>query len=102
MTPVTFVNALRVPPEREAEFLEKWDRGAAYVRAQPGLIWTSLHRNLNPEAPSQFFTIAAWESPAAFAAATFTEWWQRYVAEFGFSAEPGGFAASPALCEVVR
>ena len=102
MSRVTFVNALRVPAEREREFVEKWDRGAFYVCSQPGLVWTSLHRNLDPSAPFQYFTIAVWESAEAFAAATSTTWWQQFVAEFGFSSEVGGFGAIPALCEIVR
>lgn len=99
---VTFINALRVPTDRTEEFLEKWDRGAAYMRAQPGLLWTSLHRNSDLTAPFQYFTIAGWESPETFRAAISTDWWREYVADFGFSSEPTGFGASPALCEIVR
>ena len=33
---VTFINALNVPPSREAEFIEKWDRGAGYMRGRDG------------------------------------------------------------------
>lgn len=99
---VTFVNALRVPAEREAEFLEKWDRGAAYVRSRSGLVWTSLHRALDASGPFQFFTIAVWQSREAFEAATSTDWWRSYVSEFGFSASPTDFGASPALCGVAR
>ncbi len=72
MAIATFVNALRVPLGCEAEFLEKWDRGAAYVRSQPGLIWTSLHRNLDTNGPFQFFTLAVWQSAETFRAATST------------------------------
>ena len=99
---VTFINALRVPAGREAEFLEKWDRGAAYVRGCPGLIATSLHRSLNPDAPYRFFTVAKWESPQHFADATNTDWWREYVAAFGFGDGPDDFAALPTLCEPIR
>lgn len=98
----TFINGLRVPEGREREFLEKWDRGAAYVRSQPGLVWTSLHRAEQPDGPFQFFTVAVWESKEAFAAATSSDWWRRYVEDFGFSASPDGFGATPALCTVAR
>ncbi len=43
---VTFINALNVPPSREAEFLDKWDRGAGYMRGRDGFVSTSLHRAL--------------------------------------------------------
>ena len=99
---VTFINALRVPSEREEEFLEKWDRGAEYVRSQPGLVWTSLHRANDPGGLFQYFTIAVWESGEDFRAATSTEWWQQYVADFGFSSSPSGFGATPNLCSVAR
>lgn len=99
---MTFINGIRVPAERSEEFVRKWDRGADYVRSQPGLIWTSLHRALDPAGPFQYFTIASWESTAAFRAAISTDWWREYVADFGLSAEPTGFSVSPALCEIVR
>ncbi len=99
---VTFINAIRVPREREAEFLAKWDRGAEYVRGQPGLIWTSLQRALDPAGPFQYFTVAVWESEASFEAATSTSWWRAYVAEFGLSRDASGFGVTPVLCEVAR
>lgn len=99
---VTFINALRVPHEREAEFIETWDRGAAYIRGCAGLIETSLHRSLNPQSPYQFFTVAKWESAEHFAGATNTDWWRQYVSEFGFGDGPNDFGAVPTLCEPVR
>ena len=99
---ITFVNALRVPRERDAEFLEKWDRGAEYVRSCSGLVWTSLHRVLDRSAPFQYFTIAVWKSREEFAAATSTEWWRSYVSNFGFSSEPDAFGTTPSVCEVAR
>lgn len=99
---VTFVNPLRVPPDREAEFLEKWDRGAAYVRERPGFVSTSLHRSLSPQSQFQFVTIAVWESADHFQQAQSTEWWRDFVADFGFGDGPADFGAAPMLCEVVR
>lgn len=99
---ITFINALRVPRERDTEFLEKWDRGAEYVRSQPGLVWTSLHRALDPDGAFQYFTVAVWESQERFEAATSTAWWRAYVADFGLSRAPTGFGATPSVCEVAR
>ena len=99
---ITFINALRVPPERDAEFLEKWDRGAEYVRSRPGLVWTSLHRVLDAGTAFQYFTVAVWKSREELTAATSTEWWRSYVSDFGFSPEPDGFGAVPSVCEVAR
>ncbi len=99
---ITFVNALRVPVERDEEFVTKWDRGAEYVRSQPGLVWTSLHRAVRPGAPFRYFTIAVWESREAFATATSTSWWRSYVADFGISDERSGFGVTPTVSDVVR
>ena len=98
----TFVNELAVPRRRREEFLEKWDRGASYVRAQPGLLWTSLHESVGGTGALTFFTIAVWESEAAFRAATSTDWWASYVRDFGFGDDAASFRASPRLCRTVR
>ena len=99
---MTFINPLVVPAEREKEFLEKWDRGAEYVRGQPGFITTSLHRSVTDGSRFQYFTVARWESREAFSRATASAWWIQYVRDFGFSDEAGGFQAFPTVCEQVR
>jgi heme-degrading monooxygenase HmoA len=102
MAQVTFINPLCVPEEREAEFLEKWDKGAAYVRERDGFVSTSLHKSLNPQSRFQFFTVAVWESAEQFYGATGTDWWREYTAGFGFGSGPSDFAAFPTLCTPVR
>ena len=98
----TFINPLIVPADRQEEFLQKWDAGAAYVRACDGFVSTSLHRSLNPNSRFQFFTVAIWESPEHFYRAMSTQWWRDYAADFGFGPGPNDFAAEPTLCEPVR
>jgi heme-degrading monooxygenase HmoA len=100
--PVTFINPLSVPPARDAEFLQKWDEGAAYVRTCPGFVSTSLHRSLDPDSPYEYFTIAVWESAEHFLATTSSDWWRDFVARFGLGDSPGDFTAAPHLCEQVR
>ncbi|MCG8591612.1 MAG: antibiotic biosynthesis monooxygenase [Proteobacteria bacterium] len=102
MSQHTFVNKLSVPPSRRDEFLEKWDRGAEYVKNQPGLVWTSLHESVQTSDRLTFFTIAVWESANAFRNAVSSTWWQSFVDEFGFGDDPDGFRAAPDLCQVVR
>ena len=102
MTRVTFINPLRVPAAREDEFLEKWDRGADYVREREGFVSTSLHRSLDKNSRFQYFTVAVWESADHFYRAIASDWWREYVADFGFGPGPDDFAAHPTLCEQVR
>lgn len=71
--PVTFINALRVPANRADEFLDKWQAGADYVLSRPGCLASTLHRNVDPTGPHQFFTVAVWETPEHFVDATSTE-----------------------------
>jgi len=105
---VTFINALNVPPSREAEFLDKWDRGAGYMRGRDGFVSTSMHRSLpvrrggSPSYRYQFFTVAVWESAGHLLRATATDWWRAFVADFGFGSDVEDFAASPHICEQLR
>jgi heme oxygenase (mycobilin-producing) len=70
--PTSFINPMKVPADRTADFLKLWDEGAAYVATQPGFISTSLHRALSADAGHQYFTVAVWATPEHFAAATST------------------------------
>ena len=99
---VTFINALNVPPSREAEFIEKWDRGAAYMRGRDGFVSTSLHRALSPNYRYQFFTVSMWETADHLLRATATDWWRAFVAGFGFGSDVEDFSASPHICEQLR
>lgn len=97
---VTFINALKVPAGREADFRRLWDEGAAYVASQPGFVATSLHRSVSAQAPFEFYTVAVWETAEQFGAATSTDWWRSYAKRF--RAKIPGFAPSPAVCEIER
>ena len=99
---VTFINALNVPPGREGEFVEKWDRGAEYVRKCEGFVSTSLHRSLNRYYRYQYFTVAVWETTGHLMRATATEWWRSFVGDFGFGSSVEDFSASPHICEQLR
>jgi heme-degrading monooxygenase HmoA len=98
--PVSFINALRVPAGREDDFRKLWDEGASYVSGQPGFGATSLHHAVSTAAPFDFYTVAVWETPDDFTAATSTDWWRAYVTRF--RAAIPGFAASPAVCAIER
>ena len=97
---ITFVNPLRVPSDRTEEFLRKWRVGADYVSSQPGFVASTLHRSLDSNGTHQFFTVAVWQTREDFDRAVATPWWKSYVGDFGFSDEPDGFAAWPALCTI--
>ncbi len=99
---VTFINPLFIPAAREDEFLEKWDKGAAYVREREGFVSTSLHRSLDRKARFQYFTVAVWESAEHFYQAMGSDWWREYVTEFGFGPGAEDFRANPTLCEQIR
>ncbi len=69
MNPVTLINPFEVPPEREAEFLARWQQATDLLRAQPGFIGSELHRSREHDARFRFTNITTWESAEHFAAA---------------------------------
>jgi heme-degrading monooxygenase HmoA len=69
MPPCILINPFEVPPGREEECLQSWEKARAYLAQQPGYISTRLHRALSPRARFLFVNIAEWASPEAFQAA---------------------------------
>ena len=77
------------------EFLAGWERGASYLRMQPGFVDARLHRALSDDARFRFVNVASWASPAAFQAAVTGDGFRELVAR---NATPN----FPALYRVVR
>ncbi len=98
---VTFINAMRVPENRKAYFVQMWEEGYDYVAAQPGFIASSLHETTALNDEFQFYTIAVWKDADALIAATSTEWWRDFTERFGFTGPTPAFTSVPALCNVV-
>ena len=63
---VTVINPIQVPPGREAEALEIWDRYAEVFRQQPGYLGTQLHRSVDPKAKFALVNVAKWQSAEHF------------------------------------
>ncbi|HTO49719.1 MAG TPA: antibiotic biosynthesis monooxygenase family protein [Burkholderiales bacterium] len=89
-SPVVLVNVFTLDPADEAAVLETWTKDAEYMKAQPGFIWTQLHRAIG-DSP-MYLNYAVWESNAAFRAA-FTN--PAFLAQL--SAYPDSVAATPHL-----
>ena len=57
--PVVLVNVFTVNPDEAEGVLEAWTRDAAFMKRQPGFIWTQLHRGIGES--STFMNYAVWE-----------------------------------------
>ena len=79
MTPCILINPFEVPPGREEECLQGWEKARAYLAQQPGYLSTRLYRALAPGARFPFVNIAEWVSPEAFQAAISTEAFQEII-----------------------
>jgi heme oxygenase (mycobilin-producing) len=79
MPPCILINPFEVPPGREEECLQGWEKARAYLAQQPGYISTRLHRALSPGARFAFVNIAEWASPEAFQAAMASEAFQELI-----------------------
>ena len=66
MSAIVVINSFEVPPGREDEFLQLWQRVNAYVKRKPGYLSHRLHRAITPEAPFRFVNVASWASKAHF------------------------------------
>jgi heme-degrading monooxygenase HmoA len=87
---VVLVNVFTLDEADEQTFLEVWRDDAAFMKWQPGFLWTQLHRALG--ASPTYLNYAVWESTAAFRAA-FTH--PEFRAKL--SAYPSSAVASPHL-----
>src|SRR5262249_32581653 len=62
--PVVLVNKFAVALEDRDALLAAWAADAAYMRRQPGFIWTQLHRGVGDS--GILLNYAVWESLEAF------------------------------------
>jgi Antibiotic biosynthesis monooxygenase len=68
-SPITFINCLQFPPDRQDAAFQAWKRVNDYMVAQPGYRWHRLHRRIHDDAPFGFVNIVEWESATAWEAA---------------------------------
>ncbi|MEM7008463.1 MAG: antibiotic biosynthesis monooxygenase family protein [Thermodesulfobacteriota bacterium] len=66
MSNVILINPFEVPKGKEEECLQMWERGAEYLKKQPGYINTKLHQSMLPDSKFHFVNVAEWETPEAF------------------------------------
>ena len=67
---IVLINPFEVPADApEDEFLRGWEKGAQYLRAQPGFVSATLHQAVAADARFRFINVAEWRSPGDFAAA---------------------------------
>jgi heme-degrading monooxygenase HmoA len=92
--PIVLINVFNVPPESVEEFLEVWADDAAFMKRQPGFIWTQLHRGTAGSAT--FVNVAEWESARALGEAFRSPEFQRRAARY-----PEVTVASPHVFERV-
>jgi heme-degrading monooxygenase HmoA len=64
---VVLINLFTLEKADEQIFLQAWQADAAFMKRQPGLIATQLHRAIG-ESPT-YLNYAVWESTSAFRAA---------------------------------
>jgi len=79
-SPVVLVNVFSSAPEDADGLIEAWTRDAAFMKQQPGFIWTQLHRGIGDS--NTFMNYAVWESVAAFKAAFEHPDFQRQIADY--------------------
>jgi heme-degrading monooxygenase HmoA len=93
-TSVVLVNVFTLDKADEQTFLQAWQNDAAFMKQQPGFIWTQLHRAIG-ESPT-YLNYALWESTAAFRAAFAHPQFRARL-----SAYPSSAVASPHLFQKV-
>ena len=91
---VVLVNVFTLDKADEQTFLQAWQNDAAFMKQQPGFIWTQLHRAIG--ANPTYMNYAVWESTATFRAA-FSH--PQFRAKL--SAYPSSAVASPHLFQKV-
>jgi heme-degrading monooxygenase HmoA len=92
--PVVLVNTLTVALEDRDALLVAWAADAAYMKRQPGFIWTQLHRGIGES--GVFFNYAVWESLEAFRRAFEQPEFRSHLGDY-----PASAVASPYLFEKV-
>nr|BFE61975.1 hypothetical protein GCM10020063_065010 [Dactylosporangium thailandense] len=66
---VTFVNLFEVAPERDEDFLARWQEVNEYMRVKPGYVRHTLHRALGYGTRYRYVNVAVWTSPQTHGAA---------------------------------
>jgi heme-degrading monooxygenase HmoA len=92
--PIVLVNVFTLDKEDEPGFLKIWQDDAAFMKRQPGFIFTQLHRALG-ENPT-YLNYAVWESTAHFRDAFGNPEFQSKLALY-----PSSAVASPHLFQKV-
>ena len=93
-TAVVLVNVFTLAKADEQIFLQAWQNDAAFMKQQPGFIWTQLHRAIG--ASPTYLNYAVWESTATFRAAFAHPEFRAKL-----SAYPSSAVASPHLFQKV-
>ena len=94
--PCTAIVAYEVSAEDSDRFLESWERANEFLKEQPGLRSTTLHKAASANPDFRFVNVSCWESADAFRAATQSQ---------GFRDAAGRLEAFPihaSVYEVVR
>ncbi len=92
----TVIVAYEVAYEDCDRFLDSWEKANAFLKEQPGLVSTALHRAVSANPDFRFVNVSCWESADAFRAATQSK---------GFQEASGRLAPFPihaSAYEVVR
>jgi heme-degrading monooxygenase HmoA len=89
---VVLINPFEVPPERDRDFMRRWEQARDFLSGRDGYLDTTLHRTVAPEAEFRFVNLARWRSPADFQAA---------MGARGFPGRQLPYAAHPSLYQVV-
>lgn len=92
--PVVLINLFTLEKADEQVFLRAWQADAAFMKRQPGLVATQLHRAIG-ESPT-YLNYAVWESTEAFRAA-----FNHPEFRASLSAYPSSSVASPHLFQKV-
>ena len=66
----TAIVAYEVSAEDAERFLDSWEMANAFLKEQPGLVSTALHRAESANPDFRFVNVSCWESADAFRAAT--------------------------------
>jgi len=69
-TPVTAIVAYEVSAEDAERFMDSWERAQAFMKKQPGLVSTKLHKAVSAAPDFRFVNVTRWENADAFRAAT--------------------------------
>jgi heme-degrading monooxygenase HmoA len=89
---VVLVNAFEVPPDRDRDFLSRWEPARDFLEGRDGYVDTALHRSVAPDAEFRFVNVARWRSPGDFQAA---------ISARGFPGRQLPYASHPSLYHVV-